>query len=78
MGEKFTPLDKRGQRIISWTQDAFGSTSERSHKNIPFLISTRGYGLFLDTGARVTWELGTVSAQSYSFTVDASSTRALM
>ncbi|MBI1279257.1 MAG: alpha-xylosidase [Anaerolineaceae bacterium] len=64
LGEKFTPLDKVGQRIISWTQDAFGSTSERSHKNIPFMLSTRGYGLFLDTGARVTWELGTVSAQS--------------
>lgn len=71
LGEKFTPLDKRGQRIISWTQDAFGSTSERSHKNIPFLLSTRGYGLFLDTGARVTWELGTVSCQSYTVTVDA-------
>lgn len=70
LGEKFTPLDKRGQKIITWTQDAFGSTSERSHKNIPFMISTRGYGLFLDTGARVTWELGTVSAQSYTVTVD--------
>ena len=78
LGEKFTPLDKRGQRIISWTQDAFGSTSERSHKNIPFLISTRGYGLFLDTGARMTWELGTVSAQSYTMTVDGSTLEAYM
>lgn len=73
LGEKFTPLDKTRQRIVSWTQDAFGSTSERSHKNIPFLISTRGYGLFLDTGARVTWELGTVSSQSCMVTVEAPS-----
>lgn len=64
LGEKFTPLDKVGQRIISWTQDAFGSTSERSHKNIPFMMSTRGYGLLLDTGARITWDLGTISCQS--------------
>lgn len=71
LGEKFTPLDKRGQRIITWTQDAFGSTSERSHKNIPFLLSTRGYGLLLDTGSRVTWDLGTVSCQSYTMTLDA-------
>lgn len=70
LGEKFTPLDKRGQRIISWTQDAFGSTSERSHKNIPFLMSTRGYGLLLDTGARITWDLGTVSCQSYTMQVE--------
>ncbi len=70
LGEKFTPLDKTGQRIISWTQDAFGSTSERSHKNIPFLMSTRGYGLLLDSGARITWELGTVSCQSYTTVIE--------
>ena len=66
LGEKFTRLNKVGQRIITWTQDAFGSTSERSHKNIPFLMSTRGYGLLLNTGARITWEIGTTSCQSVS------------
>ena len=71
LGEKFTPLDKVGQRIITWTQDAFGSTSERSHKNIPFLLSTRGWGLLLDSGARITWDLGVTSCQSYSISLDA-------
>jgi alpha-D-xyloside xylohydrolase len=70
LGEKFTPLDKRGQRIISWTQDAFGSTSERSHKNVPFVLSTRGYGLLVDSGARITWELGTQSCQSWTMAVE--------
>ncbi len=69
LGEKFTPLDKQQQRIVTWTQDAFGSTSERAHKNIPFLLSTRGYGVFLDTGARIVWDLGNVSCQSYTLTV---------
>jgi alpha-D-xyloside xylohydrolase len=64
LGEKYTALDKAGQRIISWTQDALGSTSERSHKNIPFLWSSRGFGLYIDSGARITWELGTMSVQS--------------
>ena len=75
LGEKFLPLNRRGQRIVSWTQDAFGSTSERSHKNIPLLISSRGYGLFLDTGARITWDLGTTSCQSCTVTVEAPSLR---
>ncbi len=66
LGEKFTPLDKTRQRIVSWTQDAYGSTSERSHKNIPMVWSTRGYGIFLDCTARITWELGTVSTQSFT------------
>jgi alpha-D-xyloside xylohydrolase len=69
LGEKFTGLDKSGQRIVSWTRDALGSTSERSHKNIPFLWSTRGWGLVLDSGARITWEMGTRSCQS--FTIEA-------
>ena len=71
LGEKFTPLDKKGQRIIAWTVDALGSTTERSHKNIPFLWSTRGYGLFIDTGGRITWDLGLTSCQSCTATVDA-------
>ena len=66
LGEKFTPLEKTAQRIVGWTQDAFGSTSERSHKNVPFLWSTRGYGIMVDSGARITWELGTVSCQTYT------------
>jgi alpha-D-xyloside xylohydrolase len=73
LGEKFTRVDKIGQRIVSWTQDAFGSTSERSHKNIPFLISSRGYGLLLDTGARITWDMGTSSCQSATVTTDSPS-----
>lgn len=70
LGEKYTPLDKVGQRIITWNQDAFGSTSERSHKNIPFLLSTRGYGLLLDTGARITWDLGVTSCQSFTIQLE--------
>jgi alpha-D-xyloside xylohydrolase len=73
LGEKFTPLNKVGQRIISWTQDAFGSTSERSHKNIPFLLSTRGYGLLLDTGALLRWDLGSSSCQSATVLAESSS-----
>lgn len=66
LGEKFTRLDKVGQRIVTWTEDALGSTGEHSHKNVPFIWSTRGYGLFVDSTSRITWELGTVSTQSYT------------
>jgi alpha-D-xyloside xylohydrolase len=70
LGEKFTALDKAGQRIISWTQDALGSTSERSYKNIPFLWSNRGYGLYLDSAARITWDLGATSCQSATIRIE--------
>lgn len=67
LGEKFARLDKAGQRIVSWTVDALGSTSERSHKNVPFLWTTYGAGVFLDTGARIVWDLGTTSLRSWTF-----------
>ncbi|MCX6150944.1 MAG: hypothetical protein NTX22_10495 [Ignavibacteriales bacterium] len=71
LGEKFTPLNKVGQKITSWTVDALGSTSERSYKNIPFLWSTIGYGLLINSGARITWEIGTESCQSYTIKQEA-------
>ncbi|OGD34930.1 MAG: hypothetical protein A2V45_10100 [Candidatus Aminicenantes bacterium RBG_19FT_COMBO_58_17] len=70
LGEKFTALDKSGRRVVSWTQDALGSTSERSHKNIPFLWSSRGYGLYLDSAARITWDLGATSCQSATLRIE--------
>lgn len=69
LGEKFTPLNKVGQRIVGWNVDALGSTSERSHKNIPFLLSNKRYGIFVNSSARIIWELGTISTQSFTFSV---------
>ena len=70
LGEKFTRLDKSGSRSVSWTQDALGSTSERSHKNVPFLWSTAGWGLLVDGGGRMAWDLGARSTRSFTVSVD--------
>jgi alpha-D-xyloside xylohydrolase len=71
LGEKFTRLDKAGQKLVSWTVDALGSTSERSHKNVPFLWSSRGFGLFVDSSSRIAWDLGATSLQSWTFEAEA-------
>jgi alpha-D-xyloside xylohydrolase len=57
LGEKFTVLDKRGQRITSWNYDAFSSESERSYKNVPFYQSSRGYGVLVDSGAATEFDM---------------------
>jgi len=69
LGEKFTRLDKVGQRITSWTLDALGAASERAYKNVPLLISSAGYGLFINTGRRCLFELGTDSCETFSIEV---------
>ncbi len=69
-GEKFTRLNKLGQRIDSWNKNPFGAGSEESHKNIPFFMSSRGYGVFVNTTHRVTYEVGSRSLMSFNLTVD--------
>ncbi len=73
LGEKFSRLDKAGQAPVTWIDDALGSTSERSHKSVPFLWTSRGFGLFVDSGARISWDLGAASLQSWSFEAEAPS-----
>jgi alpha-D-xyloside xylohydrolase len=58
LGEKFTALDKRGQRALMWNFDAFGAESDRAHKNIPLYLSSRGYGVLVDSGLPVEFDLG--------------------
>jgi alpha-D-xyloside xylohydrolase len=64
LGERFTPLDHRGERLTLWNGDAWGTTTDAAYKNIPFLHSSRGYGLFFHTPAPVTLELGSPSRRS--------------
>jgi alpha-D-xyloside xylohydrolase len=57
-GESFTRLDKRGQKIVLWTNDANGAESDRIYKPIPFVMSNRGYGFFTHTSAPATFDVG--------------------
>jgi alpha-D-xyloside xylohydrolase len=57
-GESFTRLDKRGQRLVLWTNDANGVENERMYKPIPFFMSSRGYGMFVHTTAPATFDMG--------------------
>ena len=61
LGEKFTSIDKRGQRIVAWNKNPYGTPDELAYKNIPFMVSSRGYGLFLNDSGRSIWSLGSES-----------------
>lgn len=58
LGEKWGPLDKRGQLIRSWNSDALGVNAEISYKNAPFAWSPSGWGVFVHTPAPVTHGVG--------------------
>ncbi len=65
-GEKFTNFDKRGQRIKTWNYDCGGVWSERSYKNVPFFVSTRKYGIFVDSAKPVDFDMVASNTASFS------------
>jgi alpha-D-xyloside xylohydrolase len=67
-GEKFTPFTKNGQNVEIWNADG-GTCSEQSYKSIPFYISSNGYGVFVNTSDKVSYEVASDTVSKVSFTV---------
>ncbi|MEA3441447.1 MAG: glycoside hydrolase family 31 protein [Chloroflexota bacterium] len=57
-GERFSTLNKRGQTVGLWAVDGLGNTSGRTYKNIPFFMSTAGYGVFVNHVLPMTFFVG--------------------
>lgn len=68
LGERFTPFIKNGQNVDIWNEDG-GTSSEQAYKNIPFYLSNRGYGVFVNSSDRVSYELCSEAVSSAQFSV---------
>ena len=68
LGERFTPVVKNGQAIDLWNEDP-GTASEQAYKNVPFYLSSRGYGVFINSPGKVSIEAGSEKVSRVSFTV---------
>lgn len=69
LGERFTGPDLRGQRVDCWVEDAQGSTGTRSYKAVPFLLSSRGYAVLVDTTTAASFDLAHSNTGAWSLTV---------
>lgn len=56
LGERFGPFVKNGQSVDIWNEDG-GTSSELAYKNIPFYLSSKGYGIFVNHPGKVSLEL---------------------
>lgn len=68
-GEKFGDLDKRGREMVQWHCDAVGVSSERTYKNIPFFMCSRGYGIFCNTSAKSRFQMGSHHYKTWQMVV---------
>ncbi|KAI1260208.1 glycoside hydrolase family 31 protein [Xylariaceae sp. FL1019] len=57
LGERFGAFNKVGQSISLWNADG-GTSSDQAYKNISFWLSSKGYGIFIDTPGKVELEIG--------------------
>jgi alpha-D-xyloside xylohydrolase len=57
LGERFGAWNKIGQNIEVWNEDG-GTSSEQAYKNVSFWLSSRGYGVFVDTPDKIDLEIG--------------------
>lgn len=66
-GEKFTPFVKNGQVVEIWNSDG-GTCSDQSYKNIPFYISSKSYGVFVNSSDKVSFEVNSDTVSKVTFT----------
>ncbi|KAI0078161.1 hypothetical protein K474DRAFT_1706714 [Panus rudis PR-1116 ss-1] len=57
LGEQFGAFVKNGQSVSIWNQDG-GTSSEQAYKCVPFYITNRGYGVFINHPGEVEVEVG--------------------
>ncbi|OWA33679.1 alpha-xylosidase [Saccharibacillus sp. O16] len=69
LGERFTPFVKNGQTVDIWNEDG-GTSSEQSYKNIPFYISNKGYGVFVNHPEKVSFEVASENVSKVQFSVE--------
>jgi alpha-D-xyloside xylohydrolase len=74
LGERFGPFIKNGQRVEMWNEDG-GTSSEWTYKNIPFFISNRGYGVFVDSSSDVIYEIQSERTTRVNITVPSEGAR---
>lgn len=67
-GEKFSPFVKNGQTVDVWSNDG-GTSSEQSYKSIPFYVSSKGYGLFVNHPGKVNFEVASETVSKVAFSV---------
>lgn len=69
LGERFGPFVKNGQSVDIWNYDG-GTSSEQAYKNVPFYLTNRGYGVFVDDPGYVSYEVGSEAVERVQFSVE--------
>lgn len=63
LGERFGAYVKNGQSIDIWNEDG-GTASEQGYKDIPFYMTSNGYGVLVNNRGHVSFEIGSENTEA--------------
>lgn len=69
-GERFAHLDLRGRTLQLENLDALGVNNRRAYKNVPFYLSSAGYGCFVHTSNHLRLSLADLSTRAVAGMVE--------
>jgi alpha-glucosidase len=72
LGEKSTPLDKRGRSYVMWNHDpsGFDASTDPLYQSVPFFLALRqgrAHGIFFDNTFRSSFDMAAEAPDLYSF-----------
>jgi len=67
-GERFGAFTKNGQVVDTFNADG-GTSSEQAYKSVPFYVTSRGYGVLVDTPENVSFEVGSEVNSRVQFSI---------
>jgi len=68
LGERFTAFAENGQVVEMWNKDG-GTGSDQAYKNVPFYLTNRGYGVFVNHPENVSFEVAPEKVSRVQFSV---------
>jgi len=66
LGERFAAFVRNGQSIESWNADG-GTSSELAYKCVPFYLSSKGYGVFVNEPGSLSFEVASEKVSRVQF-----------
>ena len=63
LGERFGAYVKNGQSVDIWNEDG-GTASEQGYKDIPFYMTSNGYGVLVNNCGHVSFEIGSENTEA--------------
>ena len=76
LGEKLNKFNRRGQKLVMWSHDAYGAVNSSSvpswengrwYFSNPYFISSKGYSIYFDNTSRTVFDMGYGAPTKYSF-----------